>query len=129
MVLIVPLPRAVGARPAGRVSGWVKVVAVVWPTGLCSTDGALGGDVTPMGDGTGVPSPQFGYATPPPPPSLPSRPTSLPRVNSYRRYIWWCQRRQNFFFSFPLAHVAPLPAHALEHGWVLARRQGSGGLF
>ena len=44
---------------------------------------------------TGGPFPQFGYATPPP--SQPSGPTQLPRVNGYRPYIWWHQRRLNFF--------------------------------
>ena len=50
----------------------------------------------------------------PPPPSLPSGPTYLPRVNSYRPYIWWRQRRPKIFF-IPLAHVASLPAQAVGH--------------
>ena len=55
-------------------------------------------------------SPQFGYATPPPLPAL--RAHLLPRVNSYRPYIWWRRRRPKIFC---LAHVAPLPAQAVEH--------------
>ena len=71
--------------------------------------GCCSGWWTRHGGGGGASS-QFGYATPPPP--LPSGPTSLPRVNSCRPYIWWRQRRPKIF---SLAHVAPLPAQAVEH--------------
>ena len=85
------------------------------------------------GDFTGGASSQFWYATPPP--SLLSGPTSLPRANIYRPYIWrGAKGARDKFLSFllstwhpslprcwsvdgrypPFAHVARLLAQALE---------------
>ena len=61
---------------------------------------------------TSGPFPQFGYATPPPPPSPPGPLSYQGSID--RPYIWSRRRRPNIFF-IPLAHVAPLPAQALEH--------------
>ena len=56
---------------------------------------------------TGGPSPQFRYSTSPPP-SLSSRPTYLPRVNSYRLYIWWRRRcSKKNLFPLPTQHPSP----------------------
>ena len=51
-------------------------------------------------------APQFGYATPPPPPALRAH------LVTKGSYTWWRRRRPKIF---SLAHVAPLPAQAVEH--------------
>ena len=69
------------------------------------------------GPGGGA-SPRFWYEPPPPPCPLPCPPGPL----SYQGSIaaghihGGAEGAPNFFF-IPLAHIAPLPAQALERGW------------
>ena len=51
-------------------------------------------------------------------PPLASGPSYLPRVNSYRPYKWWRERRLNFFYF--LSPRGTAPAYALERGWEAA---------
>ena len=67
---------------------------------------------------TGGPSPQFGYATPLPPPAPPPPLPCPPGPLSYQGSIaaghtYGGAKGAQKFFS--LAHVAPLPAQAVEH--------------
>ena len=71
------------------------------------------------GCGTGGASSRFGYATPPPrppPPPLPCPPGPLSYQGSIATgHTYGGVKGARKFFSIPLAHVASLPAHVVEH--------------
>ena len=64
-----------------------------------------------MVDGT---SPQFWYTTPPP---LPALPAHLVAKGQELPAIHMVAPKAPEIFFIPLAHVAPLPAQALERRW------------
>ena len=61
-------------------------------------------------------SPQFRSADPPPPAPCPPGPLSCQGSIATRHTYGGAKGTRKIFFV-PLAHVAPLPAQALQRGW------------